>query len=191
MVDENAYGLWISYYEIEDDEYSLEREPFVQRVTAFRAAVRAHAASRPLGEGAVALDLGHGIHFEVADGDETGSPIQWLKELRGHLEEAGFLSVAVLTHGGRWVEAAAPSSVASGSLEGMEWRSCSLPSEPLRRALYAHAATRQDGDGAVPGWGPGLYLDTEAVEALGKTPKNEPTVLEASGSGATFYRAGS
>jgi hypothetical protein len=62
----------------------------------------------------------------------------------------------------------------------------SHPSEPLRRALSAEVATHATGD--EPGWGPGLYLDTEAVEALGRTPKNAPTVLEIAG--ATFYRAG-
>jgi hypothetical protein len=89
------------------------------------------------------------------------------------------------------VDPEAASRVVPDALETVQWWSCSRPSEPLRRALYADAATRRDGDGAPSGWGPGLYLDTEAVEALGKTPKNEPTVLHAGGSGATFYRAGS
>ena len=53
--------------------------------------------------------------------------------------------------------------------------------------LVADVASRgDDEDGS--GWGPGLYLDTEAAEALGMTPKNAPTVLRAAG--ASFYRAG-
>jgi hypothetical protein len=62
------------------------------------------------------------------------------------------------------------------------------PSEPFRRALLAEAAARGYEDGDNSSWGPGLYLDVEAVEALGKKPKNAPTVLRAGG--AEFYRSG-
>jgi len=61
------------------------------------------------------------------------------------------------------------------------------PSEPLRRALCADAASRGDQDAA--GWGPGLYLDVDAVEALGRKPKNQPTILRSGG--AEYFRAGS
>jgi len=69
-----------------------------------------------------------------------------------------------------------------GTAEVTAW---SRPSEPLRKALYADTATRPDADGEG-GWGPGLYVDTEAVEALGRTPKNAPTTLRVAG--AEFYR---
>jgi hypothetical protein len=42
--------------------------------------------------------------------------------------------------------------------------------------------------GSEPGWGPGLYLDTEAVEALGLNLKNQPTALNVAE--ATFFRVG-
>ena len=59
------------------------------------------------------------------------------------------------------------------------------PSEPLRRALFAETASHgaPDEDSA---WGSGLYLDTDAAEALGIRPKNEPTRLDVAG--ATFFR---
>jgi len=60
----------------------------------------------------------------------------------------------------------------------------SRPSEPLRRALDAETLSRRDEH--VTGWGPGVYVDTEALEALGKTPKNAPTLLRAPG--AQFFR---
>ena len=62
------------------------------------------------------------------------------------------------------------------------------PSEPLRRALAAEVATRRADEDDERGWGPGLYVDVEAVEALGRNFKNAPTALEIGG--ATFYRVG-
>ncbi len=64
----------------------------------------------------------------------------------------------------------------------------SAPSEPLRRALWADTAAHHDQADAPDGWGAGLYVDTEAVEALGRKFKNEPTPLVSAG--ATFYRLG-
>jgi hypothetical protein len=56
--------------------------------------------------------------------------------------------------------------------------------------MYADAASRLTGDETAEddGWGPGLYFDTEAVDALGRTPKNAPTALVTAG--ASFYRVG-
>ena len=62
----------------------------------------------------------------------------------------------------------------------------SLPSEPLRRALYAETASHGADEDDEDAWGPGIYVDTEAVEALGRTLKNAPTPLAIAG--ATFYR---
>lgn len=63
------------------------------------------------------------------------------------------------------------------------------PSEALRKALAAEAfaqpTTAHDGDA---GWGPGLYIEKEAIEQLGKSLKNVPTALPALT--ATFYRIG-
>lgn len=187
MFDENAFGFWISYFDIEDDEYGLEREDFVERFLEFRRLVRVYLESHPLGDRARATDLGHAVYVEIAEGDETTNPIAWLRELRSVLQTNGFRTVGVLSHGSRWVAEEGRSDPERQDAGKVAVWTLSNPSEPLRRAGFAEAASRVD-DEAGTGWGPGLYLDTEAVEALDKKPKNEPTVLIASGAG--FYRAG-
>jgi hypothetical protein len=94
----------------------------------------------------------------------------------------------MLTHGSCWVDEAdpRPDIVDCGSVRLFR---ASRPSEPLRRSLLAEAATHGDEGAGVEGWGPGLYLDLEAVEALGRRPKNTPTILRSGG--AEFFRAGS
>ena len=184
-VDENAFGLLIVYFDVEEDEYALEREAFAERFEEFRRAVYDFVAARPPGPGARGLDLGHGIYLELEADDEAVDLLAWGPELRATLSEAGFVTAAVITHGSRWApEDGAPSAHTQlvGTVEVTAW---SRPSEPLRRALYADTATRPDADGEG-GWGRGLYVDTEAVEALGRTPKNAPTALEVAG--AAFYR---
>jgi len=175
MIDENAFGILISHHSIEDEEYGLAESVFLERVALLRQALREHLSRQPLATSLRQLDLGHAVYLEWADGDQLVSPIGWLKELRKHLAEADFESSGVLSHGGRWLDDD------DGGVFG--------PSEPLRRALYAETACHADEDSGAEGWGSGLYLDTEAVEALGLKLKNAPTPL--SSAGATFYRAGS
>jgi len=93
----------------------------------------------------------------------------------------------VLSFGATWVneQSTHPELAQIGNLALVR---ASLPSEPLRRALLAEAATHGDEDAAVEGWGPGLYLDVDAIDALGRKPKNAPTVLRTGG--AQFYRVG-
>jgi hypothetical protein len=185
MIDENAFGLLVSYYEIEQDEYGLERDEFVKRYRAFVGAVEECVEALPLGRGVRCLDLGHAVYFELAEGDETEDPLGWLRLVRARLTARDFVTLGLLTYGSRWVDepdAAAP-PVQLGDVRVLR---ASLPSEALRRALYGDAAGRQDED--CPGWGPGLYVDTEALEPLGRKLKNAPTALMASG--ATFYRFG-
>jgi hypothetical protein len=186
MIDENAFGIFVSYFAVEDDEYGLERAAFLDRVQAFRATVRACLVELPLGRGVRAVDLGHAVHVEVADGEQTENPLSWAKKVRARLAEQGFETAVAVTHGGRWVEDDEGSFFSTEHVGDVGLVGVSNPSEPLRRALYADAATRP-GE-RDEGWGPGLYLDTEAAEALGMAPKNAPTVLELGG--ATFYRAG-
>ena len=184
MIDENAYGLLISYFGIEDDEYGLERDEFVQRVQDFHAHVRAHLAEVELDASARALNFGHAVYVELAEDELPFDPLAWIREMRRRLTEDEFESVGVLTYGGRWLhldDAPAPSE-ASGVHE------ISLPSEPLRHALDADAASRQTEDDEEIGWGPGLYVENEAIEALGRKLKNEPTALEVGG--ARFFRIG-
>lgn len=185
LIDENAFGVFVLLYDIADLEYGSEPESFVATFTEFRERLLARALEQPFGTGVTALDLGHAVYFEVGDGDHTVDPITWSKTLCAPLIDAGFQLSAILTHGGRWTDpdASEPPGV-EHSENGHRLLRATHPSEPLQRALVASAHCHTSD--AEDGWGPGLYVDTEAVEALGKTPKNQPTLLEAAG--ATFYR---
>ena len=185
LTDENAFGVLFAFHDIEDVEYTLEPEEFVARFSEFRSALLGAAADTPLGAGTKVLDLGHALYFEIGDGDQAREPIGWLKAVREALTARGFATSAVLTHGGRWVTTEVTELPAAEALtEGYVVLSASRPSEPLRRALYAEAASH--GADGESGWGSGVYVDAEAIEALGKSLKNAPTTLSAAG--ATFYR---
>jgi hypothetical protein len=187
MIDENAFGLLVSYFDIEDDEYTLEREPFVERFQLFRATILEMLAESGLGAPTRALDLGHAVYLEVAQEDGLVDLIRWLRDVRERLARQDFATVGVLSHGSRWVaEGDAP--VTPQTAGDATLVQVSSPSEPLRRALYAETQTHPDETLDFPGWGPGLYIDTEAVDALGRKLKNAPTPL--SNAGATFYRMG-
>jgi hypothetical protein len=203
VIDENAFGILISNHAIEDEEYGLDREAFVERVDLFRDTLRTFLRERSPGADVRAIDLGHALYVEIADGQESESPIAWAKAVRACLAELSFESVVGVTHGGRWVEDddAGASWFSSEALGEVGLVRVSHPSEPFRRALYLDAAARaeEQGDGGEDdtdgdaegssGWGPGLYLDLEAVEALRIKLRNEPTRLRCAG--AVFYRIGS
>jgi hypothetical protein len=186
LVDENAFGVLASYFEAEDDEYGLERERFVERFTLFREVVLTCVEAMPLGTGTWVVSFGHAVYFEVAEGDQTEDPVVWGKAVRSKLTGRGFESAVVVSHGSRWVSGGDPPAPSVRSAGGATLCDLSRPSEPLRRALYADTATRPDEDVDDPGWGPGVYVDTEAIEALGKKLKNAPTPLRSGG--ATYYR---
>lgn len=188
MIDENAFGLLVSYYSIEEDEYEGEREDFIDRYATFSALVRDRLTEKPPGTATRAIDLGYAFYVELPDGEQHGDLIGWLRELRANLGEHDFATAGMLTHGSCWVdeEDPRPDIVDCGSVKLVR---ASRPSEPLRRALLAEAATHGDEEQGLEGWGPGLYLDVEAVEALGRKPKNAPTILRSGG--AEFFRAGS
>jgi len=192
IIDENAFGILISYYRVEDEEYGLERTEFIERYELFRSTLRASVRDAELGAGTRVVDLGHAVYLEVPDYDSGASPLRWARSARERLSEHAFESVAVVTHGSRWTDDAAESFFSTEHVGDCSVVTLSNPSEPLRRALYADAATHADEfesvAGAPPkeGWGPGLYLDTEAAEALAMVPKNAPTVLSTCGAG--FYR---
>ena len=182
--DENAFGVLIGYFAIEDDEYSLEAQQFAARFLEFRSAVRACVEAFPLARSGMARELGHALYIEFADGEQLEDPIGWIKTVRARLNALELASVGVLSHGGRWQ--AEPAEEVPPSACGIDWLPVSLPSEPLRRALYAETATHGADEDDESAWGPGIYVDTEAVEALGRTLKNAPTPLAVAG--ATFYR---
>jgi hypothetical protein len=185
LSDENAFGVLIGYHALEDDEYRLEPEEFAARFAQFRGAVRACVEAFPLAENVLVRELGHAVYLEFADGEQKEDPIGWIKLVRARLTGLELPSVGVLSHGGRWLtqtdEMETPPAVS-----GVTWLSVSLPNEPLRRALYAETATHPADESDEAAWGPGLYVDTEAVEALGRALKNAPTPLAVAG--ATFFR---
>ncbi len=187
MNDENVFGLLITYYDLENDEYTLEAEAFRKRLSEFRALMLDCVENFPLGPALHAVDLGHSWYVEVADGEHEEDPVVWLKMTRARLSGRNFRTSGVLSYGGRWVSddesIAGLRSIERGHVVRVAWSS-----EAMRRALFADAACRQDDEDCPEGWGPGLYVDTLAVEALGRALKNAPTPLSASG--ATFYRAG-
>jgi len=188
MIDENAFGLLVSWFDVEDEEYGGEREQFIERYAAFSARVRDRLSETPPADAARAIDFGHAFYVELPDGDQTVELIAWLRELRALLAEHGFATAAMLTHGSSWVDEQEPRPdiVDCGRVKLLR---ASRPSEPLRRCLLAEAATHGGETDEDEGWGPGLYLDVEAVEALGRKPKNTPTILRSGG--AEFFRAGS
>lgn len=184
MIDENAFGVLLSYYDVENEEYALEPPEFEARWQAFRAAWRECLEIFQLGDAVRALDLGHALYLEVAEGEQREDPIVWLKMTRARIAEKGFVTFGVVTHGGRWSDEGG--ATVETLAQGVQLVSASRPSEPLRRALYADTASRFDEADAPGGWGPGLFVDTEALEALSRSPKNAPTPLAIAG--ATFYR---
>lgn len=184
--DQNAFGLLVAFFDIEDVEYSSSRAEFVERFEAFRRACLTHVEQRPLAPRLLALELGHAVYFELEDGDQLEDPLGWLRALTRELATLELAVLGVLTHGGRWVEER-ESAEPPLSAPGVELVRGSRPSEPLRRALYAEAAAH--GNSGDDGWGPGVFVDEEAVEALKRTFKNAPTPLDAGG--ARFFRMGS
>lgn len=189
LVDENAFGILIGYFGIEDEEYALEREAFVTRFTEFRTCVLDYVATIGVCENGTVLDFGHALYVEFADGDQLEDPLSWAKALRALLSGREFASVVVVAHGSRWIEEDGDAIPEVGELgNALRFAQLSRPSEPLRRALAAEACSRTSDEAVESGWGPGLYIDTEAVEALGRSLKNAPTPLAANG--ASFYRAG-
>lgn len=184
MIDEDAFGILFSYYDVEEDEYgSDDRDEFVRRFETFERLGLDAVRSLELPAEHHVVCLGHAVYAEVRDGEDTPQLFARFRAAAAQLTSQGFMSVAVLAHGSRWVPDGLGVTL---DVEGESPRVAriSRPSEPLRKALFVAALAQ--GDDEVEGWGPGVYADTEALEALGKTPKNAPTVLRAPG--ASFFR---
>jgi hypothetical protein len=189
LVDENAYGILVGYHSIEDDEYGLERYRFVERFSEFRDTVLDYLKTLPVADNVTVLDFGHAVYVEFADGDQREDPLAWGKAARALLLNREFQSMVVVTHGSRWIDENEPEAPTTGTLAPqMNFARLSNPSEPLRRAIAAEVASRRADADDERGWGPGLYIDEEAVEALGRQFKNTPTPLEVGG--ATYFRVG-
>ena len=185
MIDENAFGLLVAHYDLEAIEYDLEPAPFLEHLARFSLLVEDKVKGDVLASSLRQLELGHASYFEFADGDQVANPIVWARELRAKLIEADIPNICVLTAGGRWVTEAkdvAQQAVCIKNAFG--------PSEPLRKALAAeaHAQPTHFDDSEPSGWGPGLYIEKEAIEQAHKSLKNAPTALPVLSS--VFYRIG-
>jgi hypothetical protein len=183
MHDENAFGLLVSWFDAEDVEYSQSADKFPPRLTVLRSAVSDYASCFPLGAEVSALDFGTLFYFELADGEHVEDPVSWLRALRAFLSQGDWVTSGFLTHGGRWVGHEPRQAPAAG---GVRWLVSHGPSEALRRALAAETRCHGDEEAGEESWGPGLFIDTDALEALGRKLKNQPTVLRAGG--ASFVR---
>lgn len=189
MNDENAFGVLVAHYDLENIEYALETSVFLEYLGRFAAVIDAALEQRPLAVNLRQVELGHGRFLEFAEGDQAESPITWIREMRQRLVEADLPNVCLLTAGGRWLRDPEPNEdvEAEGPLTRMTYG----PSEPLRKALAAEALaqpTAAVGDASETGWGPGLYVDQEVIERLGKSLKNAPTALPVLST--VFYRIG-
>ena len=118
LVDENAFGVLVSYFGVEDEEYGMDREAFAARFEGFRARARECVREHRLGSDVRGMDLGHALYIEVGDGDHVESPLVWAKRIRARLSEASYETVVAVTHGGRWVDEAAESFVSTEHLRG-------------------------------------------------------------------------
>src|SRR5262245_25137186 len=129
ILDENAFGILISYFHVEDEEYGLERAGFVERFTRFRDLLRDAMREAPLGAHARAVDLGHAVYFEVAEDRHTTSPLGWARKVRQRLAEHEFDSAVFVTHGSRWIDEEAETFLSTEHLGDFGLVTLSNPSE--------------------------------------------------------------
>ena len=187
VIDENAFGVLISYLTVEEDEYdSATTTSFVERVAAFEATCEQTLDDCRLGEHTTCVHFGHAFYAELPEASERPGVVQYLRTVREALTELGISSAGILTFGGRWGKEEDVVELRVRKTSAAQVADISLPSEPLRKALHAEAACH--GMGSEAGWGAGLYFDTEAVEALGLNLKNQPTPLSVAD--GTFFRVG-
>jgi hypothetical protein len=184
-MDENAFGILLAHYDLESIEYSLDESAFVEYLGRFSVIVEQRLQASPLAKGYRSIDLGHARYFEFAEGDQLENPIAWIRELRKAFNSADLPNVCLLSAGGRWV-----TENAEAALDSSDAPIDYGPSEPLRKVLAAEVSSQPNtavGDQET-GWGPGLYVEKDAIEQLGLQLKNAPTALPVLSS--IFYRIG-
>lgn len=187
MTDENAFGLLISYVGIEDDEYEHDdTAAFAERIVRLRDVCTQALAANPPAANTHAVFWGHALYVEFPEPDAKPSLLSFIRTLREQLLEHGIETAGIVTFGGRWVEQEDRVDLNVAEHNGVRIATVSMPSEPLRKALYAETAC-QGFDGAL-GWGTGLFFDADALEPLGLNLKNQPTPLSVAD--ATFVRVG-
>lgn len=187
MIDENAFGVLISYVGIEDDEYEHDdTKAFAERIVCLSdVCTRVLESSAPAAN-THAVFWGHALYVEFAAPDVKPNLLPFIRTLREQLREHGIETAGIVTFGGRWVAQEDHVELGITQRNGVRIASVSMPSEPLRKALYAETACQ--GFGGQEGWGTGLFFDAEALEPLGLNLKNQPTPLYVAD--ATFVRVG-
>jgi hypothetical protein len=185
LIDENAFGVLLAHYDLESIEYSLEHSAFVEYLGRFSSLIEGRFSESPLANGLRKIDLGHAQYFEFADGDQLVDPISWVREMRKAFVAVDLPNVCLLSAGGRWV-----TEVPSPAPEAQDVKIEFGPSEPLRKALAAEVSAQPNtaAETEQSGWGPGLYVEKDAIEQLGRSLKNAPTALPVLSS--IFYRIG-
>lgn len=187
MIDENAFGVLVSYVGIEDDEYEHEdTKAFVERITCLRDACTRVLHTAPPAVNTHAVFWGHALYVEFPEPETKPSVLPFIRTLREQLREQGIETAGIVTFGGRWVEEEDRVGLSVTEQGGVRIASVSMPSEPLRKALYAETACQ--GFNGFEGWGTGLFFDADALEPLGLNLKNQPTPLYVAD--ATFVRVG-
>lgn len=187
LLDENAYGIWLSWFDAEDVEYAQSSDKFPPRILVFRSAVTEYLERAPLGEGVKAIDFGTAVYVEVGDGDQSVDLLKWVREFRSYLREGDWETFAVVAHGGRWV-ARRPEACLPDRIGNVNVIASFGPTEPFRKVMAAEAMAHDDEETGEAGWGVGLFVDADALEALDRKLKNAPTALCVSGS--CFFRVG-
>jgi hypothetical protein len=184
FVDEDAFGVLFSYCEVETDEYGQDDpQAFVRRFREFERGALELMRDMGLPDDHHVVCLGHAVYAEFRDSEPGAELLGRVRRAAAQLTARGYVNVTVLSYGSRWVRDGSDPEIAIDGL-GPRVVRLSRPSEPLRRALDLETLARLDDAGG--GWGPGMYVDVEALEAIGRTPKNAPTVFSAKG--ADFYR---
>jgi hypothetical protein len=190
LIDENAFGVLIAHYDLESLEYDTAPEVFIEYLGRFSRLVDERISLSPLATHLRKVELGHAYYFEFAAGDQLVDPITWVRETRKAFVANDLPNVCVLCEGGRWLDEPTL-DVSTAGEPSEDPRPVSFgPSEPLRKALAAEAEA-QPTTATEPqevGWGPGLYVEKDAIERLGKSLKNAPTALPVLSS--VFYRIG-
>jgi hypothetical protein len=190
LIDENAFGVLIAHYDLESIEYDMAPEVFIEYLGRFSRLVEERISLSPLATFLRKVELGHAYYFEFADGDQLIDPITWVRETRKTFVANDLPNVCVLCEGGRWVDER-PVDASMAAEPSQDPRPiCFGPSEPLRKALatesLAQPTTAKEPEEV--GFGPGLYVEKDAIERLGKSLKNVPTALPVLSS--VFYRIG-
>jgi len=95
MIDEDAFGVLFSYYELEDDEYgSDERADFVQRFEAFERAALGVVQSLELPGDPHVVCLGHALYVEFRDDELANDLLRSLRQASSRLAAAGFVNAS-------------------------------------------------------------------------------------------------